>query len=55
MMDIAVYAEKLGFDFETFLGRMAACDEKVFEHADKKRAETQPNNGKPAVSSEGQQ
>jgi hypothetical protein len=33
MQDIAVYADKLGFDFETLLNRIAACDEKVFEHS----------------------
>jgi hypothetical protein len=39
MQDIAVYSEKLGFDFETLLSRISACDEKVFEHARKKREE----------------
>jgi hypothetical protein len=55
MQDIDVYADRLGFDFETLLSRIAACDEAVFEHAKKKREEAKANGGRSVPAEGGEQ
>lgn len=38
MQDISIYADRMGFDFETLAGRLAACDETFLDTVLKKKS-----------------